>query len=1518
MKYSISFIYKSYFTQNIIDSETKEVFTIGSGKKDDIIFEKLKAKQILVRIFNNNVSVENKLIENNSNQPRSIPCILPINGIEDCYIYLDNVKSGNKKVVDLPHNGKLTIGRKSINDVVIKCPFISGLHCVITRENGVFYVQNLSKTNGTYVNSIKISKTKIASGDVIYLFSYKIRLDKGLLYFENCGNDIEIKELEGKVTNLKGSSYKKGNKRIYRRSPRTQEALPTEDIVLAAPPSRQPKYEKRRGMFSSIVSSAAMMGTSLLTGGAVSAAMIAARSSMLIMPATSLATQNSDNKRSKKKANDYEKLRELRFGNYLNEQRARISSIANQQIKIFTDENPSPEECLTIVKEMKRNLWERNSMDRDFLDVRLGMGYEKLCVNVKDRGEALGIEMEDDDAKEMSAMLVEESKYVDNIPVRLSFTKNNTIGFIGNRDKVIQQVKNMIAELTCMHCYTDVKIVGIFDESERKQWESLRWLPHFWDDDKQVRFISFDQENAHALCESFNDMLKAKKRDLKDSMKKQVPIPYYIFILGSKTYMEHEEIMQNLDIDRVDMGVTSLFLFDDIYNLPSFCNYIVDFTADFPAAYRRDEINSKFLFSMDKMSYKEFDNLARSMASIDLQGFATAADIPNAVTFLEGYGVEKVEDLNILNRWNNNLAYKSLAAPIGVMGGDKTFYFNIRESKGSPNEHGPHGLVAGTTGSGKSELLQTWILSMCVNYHPNEVNFVLIDYKGGGMANLLEAMPHVVGKITNIASNIKRSIISLNREKDRRMEMFAAAGSDVNNIDKYQKLYHAGKVREPLPHLIIVADEFAELKKEEPEFISNLVTIARVGRTLGIHLVLATQKPSGIVDEQISGNSRFRLCLKVQDASDSREMIGRPDASHITNAGRCYVKVGDNEVFELFQSYWSGAPYSETKEIVEDDGNNVAIVEYNGSRKYIPNNKPKKKAEFDELGAINKYICNLAEENGIHQLQGPWLDELPENLWLKSIVDSNYSFDGEKWSKNRLPWLKIPVGKYDVPELQEQGVMCMDLSNDGHYGIYGASGTGKTTLLKTMIISACLHYTPEDIVFYILDCGGWSLNSLADFPHVGDVALDVEEEKINKLKELLENIIVERRKLFLENKVSSLAAYREIVGKLPAIVLVIDNILPVFDNFPDLEELLIRISRDGATYGIYLIYTANTNTGIRFKVVQNIKGAIAFELTDKGDYAAIVGRMEDKFLPRNSGRAFFKSTSPMEFQVSWYAEGDNEIQRVSEVQQMAKAMSKAWKGELPESIPVMPETVSFDSIKNQYKDRTKLPIGISYNNISVKYLDLNKRYGMIVSGSIGSGKSGILRNFISILSENEQNDIYLIDSQKKEFSDFYSTVKGYCCDNDADGVKEVLGIIAREMNTRKEEQNNAIENGMPTDVYAYDKRQICIVLDDITEFINLVEEELQTWLINISSYAEGLGVIVIAAIRSGDLANMAETEALTNALVSYQNAVVVDGSASNVLCFQNNLSYEEKERNCSKGDVLVFDNGECQKIKIAD
>lgn len=442
------------------------------------------------------------------------------------------------------------------------------------------------------------------------------------------------------------------------------------------------------------------------------------------------------------------------------------------------------------------------------------------------------------------------------------------------------------------------------------------------------------------------------------------------------------------------------------------------------------------------MNLSEMDVFSRQLSNFKVRENASNAAIPDMLTFLDMYKTSRVEDLDMYHKWLENRTYESMRSLIGQKAGEQPVYLDIHEKY-----HGHHGLVAGTTGSGKSETLQTYILSLVLNYHPHEVAFILIDYKGGGMAQSFIGLPHLAGVITNLGGNqTTRALLSINAEIKRRQRTFNEY--KIKHIDAYIELYRNGEAEEPMPHLLIIADEFAELKKEQPDFVRALVSAARVGRSLGINLILATQKPSGVVDDEIWSNTRFRICLRVADKQDSNEMLKRTDAAYITGTGRGFLQVGNDEIFDEFQSGWSGAPYTPEVPFNDDSKAKAVIIGLTGKPEAVKKKKKKKGdnvKKFAQLDAMVQYAANLAEENHIKPLRQIWLPPLPGIFYLDDLELT--------WDEKQI---KLPVGLADDPQNQRQFPVYLDFIRDGHLLICGSAGSGKTSLVQTILYGAAL------------------------------------------------------------------------------------------------------------------------------------------------------------------------------------------------------------------------------------------------------------------------------------------------------------------------------------------------------------------------------------------------------------------------------------------------------------------------------
>ena len=594
-------------------------------------------------------------------------------------------------------------------------------------------------------------------------------------------------------------------------------------------------------------------------------------------------------------------------------------------------------------------------------------------------------------------------------------------------------------------------------------------------------------------------------------------------------------------------------------------------------------------FEREHIKDESIKFVAERLAPVYSEKIALSSQLTANITLFELLNIIAPEDLDLLSRWSKSNVQRSLAAPLGVDVKNNRVELDLHE-----RAHGPHGLVAGTTGSGKSEIMQSYILSAAVNFHPYEVSFVLIDFKGGGMANQFERLPHMIGKITDIDSHeIDRSLLSIRAELEKRKRLFAEY--EVNHIDNYIRKYKSGEAITPLPHLILIVDEFAELKADQPEFMKELISTARVGRSLGIHLILATQKPAGQVNEQIWSNSRFKLCLKVATLEDSREVIKSPLAAEILEPGRAYLQVGNNEIFTLFQSAYSGAS------VVSDKSGGarefvVSEVSFTGKRSIVYERKAERSddgTKVTQLKAMVEYIHNYCERLSIARLPSICPPPLPDVIAYEppqtaavtaAATDSAAAtYTGiaafatgtaaatdaatgtaaatDKATGTAAAATTIRAGIYDDPANQLQPEVTLNLS-DGNIMVIGSAQTGKTTLLQTMLRGIAESRSPGQVSVYILDFASKVLKIYETLNHVGGVMTDADDEKLKNFFKMMYEEIERRKEQFSQLGISSYAAYMEIAGAGSQAVSSIPNIpnipnipiIPIIPNIPDIPH----------------------------------------------------------------------------------------------------------------------------------------------------------------------------------------------------------------------------------------------------------------------------------------------------------------------------------------------------------------------------
>lgn len=619
-----------------------------------------------------------------------------------------------------------------------------------------------------------------------------------------------------------------------------------------------------------------------------------------------------------------------------------------------------------------------------------------------------------------------------------------------------------------------------------------------------------------------------------------------------------------------------------------------------------------------------------------------------------------------------------------------------------------------------------------------------------------------MGTITNIdGKQISRSLLSIKAELLKRQNYFADA--EVNHIDKYIMKYKKGEVEKPLPHLIIIVDEFAELRAEYPDFMKELISASRIGRSLGVHLILATQKPSGQVNEQIWSNSRFKLCLKVQSPEDSNEMIKSPLAAEILEPGRAYLQVGNNEIFELFQSGFSGAPEKMSADTVTSREYKIYEVSFEGERKcvYEQQNMGDTAIHRTQLEAIVSYISGYCEETNIERLESICLPPLPELITYPSNIQRPAGTD-----------IIVDIGILDDPAGQCQKTTSVNLTQDNVI-VVGSSQYGKTNLLQTIIRGLASTYTPEEVNIYIIDFGTMILRNFDGLKHVGGVVVSSEDEKFKNLMKLLTCEITVRKEKLMKAGVSSFSSYRE-AGKtdLPQIILIIDNYTAVKEYYLQEKDPIMQICRDGIAVGISTIISNSQTAGMGYRYLANLAKRIVFYCNESGEYSNVIEHC--RIAPDNiAGRALTELNKEIfEFQSYLSFEGEKEVDRVSGMRMFVETCNKNYSGQakrIPEIPKVLEEAIFTEEYRISRKDSYVIPVGLFYDSISVMNIDLLTQGWFAIIGREGVGKRNLLNVILNQLYQNLftcPSDIYIIDAVERKLASFkdLGIVKEYTID----------------------------------------------------------------------------------------------------------------------------------------------------------
>ncbi|MEU6614814.1 type VII secretion protein EccCa [Streptomyces parvus] len=1016
--------------------------------------------------------------------------------------------------------------------------------------------------------------------------------------------------------------------------------------------------------------------------------------------------------------------------------------------------NPPPYALYDIVRDPAR-LWERRRVDDDFLKVRVGTGEMPIRdLQIAEPGSTVLTPPDLFMLNEASA-LVNRFRNGTELPLTVPLDRIGNVSVIGPREDCLRVARALLVQTAALHAPDDVAVALAAPGDRMADWEWAKWLPHLLDTEQFDGPVA-----ARRIAPSAPQLARQIGAELRRRASYAAEVRRGLagrdaLSMNSRLLVVTDGHGEDaVDLPRPDdavglreMGVTVLHLLEQRVQEPGHVSVRItvdgtDVTIEDLRAPEPVEAHG----TVDEVGIPFAEGLARMLAPLRLSAESLGdAPLSGPVEFAAMLGIDDVARLDLDRLWAPRGERAFLRVPIGISDSHEPVLLDLKES--SELGMGPHGLCVGATGSGKSELLRTLVLALVATHPPEDLALVLVDYKGGATFAPFAELPHVAGVITNLenqAGLVERVHSSLAGEVKRRQQALKDAGN-VADIGHYAALRAEKRPDlDPLPHLFVVIDEFGELLTAKPDFIDLFLSIGRIGRSIGVHLLLSSQRIEGGKLKGLDTYLSYRLGLRTFSADESRTVLETTDAFHLPPLpGFGYLKVDTSHYARFKAGYVSGAYRGPVRRHDEEETGPLALP-YEAFNTLAGPDEARQSPEPasrrretgpTELGVIVDQLTGAAAA-----VRSIWLPPLPTATALDTVAGpldigpSGMRLAGAVAGGRRTP-LRVPVGLLDDPARQWQGQWFLDLTvAGGHAAVIGGPQSGKTTLLRTLVLSLALTHTPREIGVYGLDLVGGGLQALSGLPHVGGIAGRADRERATRTVEEVRTMLALREDLFREHGIDSVDQLRTLhaAGRLPElasaeILLVIDGFGALRDDFDELDDAIADILKRGGGYGIHVVAGMLRWNDVRIAIQSNFGTRVELRLNDPGE-SGIDRKLAETLSPDEPGRVLTDGKLFAQVALPRTDGVDDTTDLGAVLERTARTVRATWNGEVAQPVRVLPQILEPHSLPGPAAEPTRVPIGLDQSALAPVLLDLFRHdQHLLVLGDSECGKTNLLR-----------------------------------------------------------------------------------------------------------------------------------------------------------------------------------------------